>query len=195
MFLFSRRVRLATLSVFLVGLSAAGIAAAAIPDSGTGVIHGCYKTNKGDLRVIDPAAGQACTARETPIKWPGGPSEAFVSLGSAPVPGDGSTVTVDTLSLPTGRYVLSATATAGAGATGPETVVTCFFNAPAANGGVFNSAIAYLGEAEHATVPIVGDLIITSTIAAVDLDCRASGNNLSVDSILTATQVGRIVSQ
>jgi hypothetical protein len=39
---------------------AAGVAYGSIPD-GEGVIHGCYKTNKGDLRVID--TGCCATAR------------------------------------------------------------------------------------------------------------------------------------
>jgi hypothetical protein len=41
-----------------VGGALFGIAAAvqaSIPDP-AGVIHGCYKTNKGDLRVIDPSS-------------------------------------------------------------------------------------------------------------------------------------------
>ena len=43
------------------------IAYAAIPDSG-GVIHGCYKSNNGTLRVIDTAVTQ-CDNSETPIQW------------------------------------------------------------------------------------------------------------------------------
>lgn len=50
---------------------AAGISLAAIPDAG-GVFTGCYsKTSRpvGSLRVIDPAAGQACRAGEVRITW------------------------------------------------------------------------------------------------------------------------------
>jgi hypothetical protein len=44
---------------------AAGIAYAAIPD-GQGVIHACYKTNKGDVRVIDSGP---CAAGEAALAW------------------------------------------------------------------------------------------------------------------------------
>jgi Collagen triple helix repeat (20 copies) len=66
---------------FLVGgvvgaALAGGVAYAAIPDSG-GVIHGCYQKNVGNLRVIDPSAGDNCRPSEVPIDWsqtgPAGP--------------------------------------------------------------------------------------------------------------------------
>jgi hypothetical protein len=41
---------------------------AAIPDS-DGVIHGCYNTKHGDLRVIDTETGQACDELETALPW------------------------------------------------------------------------------------------------------------------------------
>ena len=37
-----------------------GVATGAIPDGG-GVIHGCYQTLQGQLRVIDTAQNQTCT--------------------------------------------------------------------------------------------------------------------------------------
>jgi hypothetical protein len=56
-----------------------GVAWAAIPD-GSGQIHGCYKNGNGDLRVIDPSAGGACKASESPLAWsqtgPAGPPGA-----------------------------------------------------------------------------------------------------------------------
>ena len=45
-----------------------GIAAASIPDR-SGVIHGCYKTRNGSLRVIDGGAGARCRAGEHPLTW------------------------------------------------------------------------------------------------------------------------------
>jgi len=51
-------------------LTAAGaVALAAIPDTGTGVFHGCYSTSTGALRVVDPSANQACRASEKAITW------------------------------------------------------------------------------------------------------------------------------
>ena len=49
-------------------VTAAGIAAAAIPD-GNGVIHGCYVPKIGVVRVIDTAKGQTCTSVETALNW------------------------------------------------------------------------------------------------------------------------------
>jgi hypothetical protein len=45
-----------------------GIALATIPDGG-GVIHACYKSGSGDLRVIDPSAGGACKPSESALAW------------------------------------------------------------------------------------------------------------------------------
>ncbi len=73
---------------------AGGIAYAAIPDS-SGVIHGCFKTGSGDLRVIDPST-TSCLPSETAISWnqmgPQGPPgvsgyeekthQVFVSAGA-----------------------------------------------------------------------------------------------------------------
>jgi hypothetical protein len=49
---------------------AAGFAAyAAIPNSSTGTIDGCYSNLGGSLRVIDKQAGANCLATETPFNW------------------------------------------------------------------------------------------------------------------------------
>jgi collagen triple helix repeat protein len=47
----------------------AGMVAAAIPNSNTGVINGCFEKHTGLLRVIDTQAGKSCTRSETPISW------------------------------------------------------------------------------------------------------------------------------
>src|SRR5690349_3939882 len=54
----------------VVGAALAGGAAtlAAIPGSG-GVINGCYQKNVGNLRVIDPSAGESCRPSELAISW------------------------------------------------------------------------------------------------------------------------------
>jgi len=46
-----------------------GVGFAAIPDTGTSVFHGCYVRTSGALRVIDPAASQACDSTENPVSW------------------------------------------------------------------------------------------------------------------------------
>jgi len=87
----SGRVWLGVLVVVALGVAAGGIAYAAIPGSG-GVIHGCYKTQNGQLRVVD-AGG--CGPSETALDWNqqglGGPQGEPGSPGS---PGaDGQNVT------------------------------------------------------------------------------------------------------
>jgi hypothetical protein len=47
---------------------AGGAAFAAIPGS-SGVINGCYQKNVGNLRVIDPSAGDSCRPSEIEISW------------------------------------------------------------------------------------------------------------------------------
>jgi hypothetical protein len=62
---------------------AGGIAFAAIPDE-AGVIHGCYTTKGGVLRVID--SGASCTTKETALDWnQTGPQGPPGSTGSAGV--------------------------------------------------------------------------------------------------------------
>jgi hypothetical protein len=49
---------------------AAGVSYAAIPNSQTGTINGCFEKRTGFLRVIDAQAGKTCfTQYETPISW------------------------------------------------------------------------------------------------------------------------------
>jgi hypothetical protein len=49
-------------------LAAGTVAFAAIPDNG-GTIHGCYQKNVGNLRVIEPSAGDSCRPSEVEISW------------------------------------------------------------------------------------------------------------------------------
>jgi hypothetical protein len=58
-----KRTLLAIVGLLTIG---GGIAYAAIPGS-DGVIHGCYKEVKGDLRVVDYDA--SCAANETRLTW------------------------------------------------------------------------------------------------------------------------------
>ncbi len=60
----------------IIGATATGIVAASIPDS-SGVIHACYRTNTGSVRIVEDTVG-SCGANETAISWnqtgPQGPS-------------------------------------------------------------------------------------------------------------------------
>ena len=77
----------------LVAVPLAGVAAgAAVPDSGTGVINGCYQRSSGQLRVVDPApAGNGrggCSSAEIPISWNQvGPQGASGPAGAQGEPG------------------------------------------------------------------------------------------------------------
>jgi hypothetical protein len=59
------------LLALMLGAAVFGVVSAvqaAIPDS-SGVINGCYQKNVGNLRVIDPSAGDSCRPPEIPISW------------------------------------------------------------------------------------------------------------------------------
>src|SRR5215212_3485501 len=55
-------------AVLVIIVALGGAAVAAIPSS-DGVIHGCYKQEKGQLRVIDAGAGNQCRKSEAAIAW------------------------------------------------------------------------------------------------------------------------------
>jgi hypothetical protein len=108
----------------VVAIVVGGVAAASIPDSGTGVITGCYQRSTGRLRVIDAEAGDRCSRTESPITWnqsgpqgepgPAGPSNAFYTMEREQVtlPAQGETTIATLTAPPAGSYVFSAHTTA-----------------------------------------------------------------------------------
>ena len=60
-----------SIAMVIAGPAILGPADAAIPDSGTGMIHACYTKNSGATRVIDAEAGEVCLPSETSLSWPG----------------------------------------------------------------------------------------------------------------------------
>jgi len=51
-------------------MAASGVAVAAIPNSSSGLIDGCYSHRTGDLRVINAEDGESCNpSKESPIFW------------------------------------------------------------------------------------------------------------------------------
>jgi hypothetical protein len=72
-------------SIILAG----GVAWAAIPDAG-GVIHGCYKSSNGQLRLVESALD--CSAAEHSIDWSqqGPPGPAGTALAYAHVHANGT---------------------------------------------------------------------------------------------------------
>lgn len=69
----------------VVGLAGVAVVSASIPDA-SGVIHGCYRTNNGTLRIID-SASQTCAGNEAALTWnqtgPQGPAGATGPQGPA----------------------------------------------------------------------------------------------------------------
>src|SRR5581483_2006916 len=102
-------------------LAASGIAYATIPDA-NGVIHGCYATKDGSLRVVDTGSGGACDAKkEKPLDWnrsgptgPAGPtgvSHGYYSYGgilSFTTLGWSFATVGQLKALPAGTYVVTA---------------------------------------------------------------------------------------
>jgi hypothetical protein len=74
--------------MLLVVTTGLGVAAAAIPDSSTGIISACYQKQRGMLRVIDAKAGGTCRKSEKPLSWSQrGPQGPAGSTGPAGPPG------------------------------------------------------------------------------------------------------------
>jgi hypothetical protein len=63
----SSRAALAITAVAIVAI-AGSVTYAVAEIGGGGVIHGCYKSQNGQLRLIDPAT-DSCRPSETPISW------------------------------------------------------------------------------------------------------------------------------
>ncbi len=114
-------------AIAVVGMLAAGsVAYATIPDSNS-VIHSCYVTKGGSLRVIDPGAGESCNPKESALDWnaqgptgPAGPAGAQGPTGPAGPAGaqgpkgdqgsagiSGLQETTRTVSLPQGGWIVT----------------------------------------------------------------------------------------
>jgi len=98
----SSRAKFATL-ILIITLATAAIVWASIPGS-DGVIRACYRTQSGQLRVIDPSKGESCQASEQALSWnvtgtpgPQGPKGDKGETGEQGPPGPAGGVTVATL--------------------------------------------------------------------------------------------------
>jgi hypothetical protein len=184
-------------AVIVCGLVAAGVAVATIPDS-SGIIHGCYQTNSGNLRVVDNGV-QGCRPSETVISWnavgPRGPSNAFYkdqrgSFSSEELDGNDFSNLL-TLSLPTGSYVVNATV-----ALVGTTVGTAQCRIHTANNATTGNLVQQTvgGPNIFALMPLTHALTLTGT-TDVSILCRASGSISTQPSIITAIQVGTLTTQ
>lgn len=69
-----------------IGIVAGDLAFASVPDS-NGIIHACYTTSSGALRIIDPGNGGSCYEYETSLTWSSDGPKAFT--GTATTTGNG----------------------------------------------------------------------------------------------------------
>ena len=83
------RGRMTLLAAAAALAAGAGVGYAAIPDSQTAVISGCYEKKTGILRVLDAQGGKSCGFWETPITWnQRGPAGPIGPQGLAGAKGD-----------------------------------------------------------------------------------------------------------
>jgi hypothetical protein len=104
------RLQTAVVTAVLAGSLTAGVSYASIPDN-SGVIHGCYNNNSGDLKVINTATSPTCPKHTTSLNWnqtgsPGAPSYATTATIPIDNPSTGPGTGSATLTLPTGTYVI-----------------------------------------------------------------------------------------
>jgi hypothetical protein len=66
---FTRRSIATALAATIVMLAAGGVAIASIPDAGTGILHGCYSSSTGALRLINPSTREVCKKGEHAVSW------------------------------------------------------------------------------------------------------------------------------
>jgi len=195
--------RLAVLAAAVALVAAAGVAYAAIPDSG-GVVHGCYATRDGSLRVIDAATGQSCDPRkENALDWnvagpqgpvgPAGPQGGVGPQGPAGPAGLGhayevsasgvaistSSTPVVSASVPDGSYVVIAQLwlTEIVGPSDPEPEVVCGLSVPFSSTGTH----VFLTKQQSTTftsasgeATLVAAVTLSGGTNQVDVDCSSS---------------------
>jgi hypothetical protein len=185
-------IRLAALT-FLALAAAGGIAYASIPDS-SGVIHSCYKTMSGDLRVIDSEAGQNCLASENSLHWNETSAlSAHRSAGPTDAPPGPGFMTIVTLHVDPGFYVFAAKtviAVVGADAgTGSDCIVTYDTGGGELDADRSNQPLPNIGPTPRATHNLQRLLQFGGTSATIRLKCRAGTLWTASNSSIIAIQV------
>jgi hypothetical protein len=170
-------IRLAALAVLALA-AAGGIAYASIPDSG-GMIHSCYKTMSGDLRVIDSEAGQNCLASESPLAWSQTSAlSAHRFSGPLDVPVGSDFTTIVTLRVAPGFYVFFAKAVIAVVGADPGTGSDCIVTYDTGGGEIdaerSNQPLPNIGPTPRATHNLQR-LLPFGTPATIRLKCRVGG--------------------
>lgn len=186
------------------GACAGGVARADVPDAG-GTIHACIQKKVGNLRTIDPDAGQTCRPSEDPLDWsatgsgaegppgpagPAGPQGPQGPAGSGGAPdvwdATGSATvnfltTVVSLSLPAGSYFVIGKASIQGGGGYTCTLVD--------SAGTLDTSLTVANAL--ATVPVQSTVTLVSD-DTVSLKCTATTNPAGVTGHLDAIQIGTI---
>src|SRR5215813_13577292 len=191
---------------------------ATIPDS-NGVIHACYNKSGGSIRVIDDSVTK-CSSNETSLNWnvtgpagptgppgtqglqgptgPPGPSNAFVQKfdpGALGFPISNGPVIVQSLNLPAGNYVVTASLDAYSNAGGVGFSAFCFLVNGSANpviSGALDTKVAVGSAGEISNLALLGWLQLSAP-GAVTLQCLSDSNSSNIThSSLGAIQVGSL---
>jgi hypothetical protein len=197
--------------VAILAVAGGATALAAIPD-GNGVIHGCYDTKTGALRVLDwPTNGMSlsCAPKEGAVTWnqqgpkgDRGPSNAYWKGGVATTLTANAWTTVTTRTLPPGRYVTSAKVNLKAnGANVPLTSVECGLAVETPNFGAYDYAYGAIssdasGHGLYATLALENDNTgILVQGGSLSLRCLSPSPAVAFGGVITAIQVESLDSQ
>ena len=196
-----------TIAGAVAALALGTFAFAAIPGGG-GVIHGCYSTTSGAVRVTDTDTNlpKGCSSKETALDWnqqgpkgDRGPSNAYYTHGAATLTPNTWT-TVATRTVPPGLYVVSGKLTLKAiGLNVPLTTVLCGLNTSGANGGTSDYAYGTVwsdasGAGMLTTLPLENDNTNSTLVngGTVTVKCLSPHAVNAADAVITAIQVESI---
>jgi len=202
----SRRARVSVLVVVAVMLAAGGMAYASIPGP-DGVIHGCYNTNKGDLRVLDPSSSKkdlsSCGKDETPLDWnqtgpagakgPTGPSDGWDGQASGTVPTYPGSIVLSggATGIPPGSYLISGQVDADRLGSG-SAEIRCFPYFAGSSAGI--AADLYVSSTSGASSPLSGDMILggTTTLTVQCQELAGGTQPIAVVARVHAIRVGAL---
>jgi hypothetical protein len=194
----------------VAALALGSFAFAAIPDGG-GVIHACYSTSTGAVRVTDTATNlpKGCNSKETALDWnqqglkgDRGPSNAYATDGSATLTPNTLTI-VATRTVPPGVYAVSGKVVLKAsGANVPLTTVGCSLGAVTNFGSSADHAYGTVwsdgsGNVIETTLPLENDNTgpWLSNGGSVTLSCESPHTVDAFDATITAIQVATLDNQ
>jgi Collagen triple helix repeat (20 copies) len=127
----------------------------------------------------------------------GGSNTVFTNYGQNHTIGQGLTQTVASVTLPPGRYTLSATAVfSEVDGDGKNAALSCSFVSAATvhqvaiGGGGYVGAYGVTNPTE--TMPVIGDATVTTNNTSVFLRCKSVLQTAGVSAAMIATQVGTI---